>query len=80
MITAKDKTYIKDIAYKTADDFLHAISYGGELYNAFKQNFVFRGHSSDNYKLLPSVLRDNQYYKKYGAKDISDEQKVFAVT
>ena len=80
MISAKENTYIKDIAYKTADDFLHAISYGGELYNAFKQNFVFRGHSSDNYKLLPSVMRDNQYYQKYGDKNITEELKYLAVT
>lgn len=80
MISAKEKTYIKDIAYKTADDFLHAISYGGDLYNAFERNFVFRGHSSDKYKLLPVVLRDNLYYKKYSVKNLTEELKVYGVT
>lgn len=39
--------YIKDIEFKTADDFLKAISYGGELHKAF-----------DQYLLLPYLLRE----------------------
>ena len=80
MIKTENRAYIINKHYNTADDFLHAISYGGELYNAFERNFVFRGHSSDKYKLLPVVLRENQYYKKYGTKDITEELKVYAVT
>ena len=80
MIKTENRAYIIEKHYNTADDFLHAISYKGELYNAFERNFVFRGHSSDKYELLPVVLRDNLYYKKYGTKDITEELKVYAAT
>ena len=33
------------------------MSYGGELYKVFGRNFIFRGQSNDDYKLLPSALR-----------------------
>ena len=49
--------YIKDIEFKTADDFLRTISYGGELYNQLR-GCIFRGHYSDNYELVPSLLRE----------------------
>lgn len=49
--------YIKDIHYQTADAFLKAISYGGELYNVFDYKFIFRGHDSDKYELTPYLLR-----------------------
>lgn len=80
MIKTENRAYIIDKHYNTADDFLHAISYEGELHKAFERNFVFRGHSSDKYELLPVVLRDILYFKKHGFKDISDKQKAFAAT
>ena len=79
MIKTDNRDYIKDIAFETADEFLHAISFGGELYKLFDRNFIFRGHSSDQYKLLPFVLRENQYYRKYGFdKNMSKELFVLA--
>ena len=80
MIKTENRAYIKDLSYDNADSFLRDVSYGGKLYDLFDNNFIFRGHSSDKYKLLPVVLRDNQYYKKYGVKDITEELKVYAVT
>ena len=53
---AGDLKYIKDIEFKTADDFLKAISYGGELYKALDHKFIFRGHFSDKYQLLPYLF------------------------
>ena len=50
MIQTENRQYIKDIAYQTADEFLHDISYGGKLYKLFERNFIFRGHSSNKYK------------------------------
>ena len=47
-------------SYDDADSFLKNITYGGELYDYFfTGDFVFRGHKSISYKLIPSVLRDN---------------------
>lgn len=62
MITTDDRDYIKDIHYNTAEEFLQSISYGGELYKIFNNNFIFRGHSSDKYKLLPTALRRYLFY------------------
>jgi hypothetical protein len=40
------------------EEFIHPISYGGELFKIFeKGQFVFRGHASDKYALIPSALR-----------------------
>lgn len=80
MIKTENRAYLVDKHFDKADDFLHAICYGGELYNAFERDFVFRGHSSDKYELLPTVLRDNLYYKKYGVKDLTDKLKYIAAT
>lgn len=55
---AGSEKYIKEIDYKTADDFLKAISYGGDLHKELDHKFIFRGHSSDKYQLLPYLLRE----------------------
>lgn len=47
-------------SYEDSDSFLKDIIYGGKLYNHFfSGDFVFRGHQSSSYKLVPSVLRNN---------------------
>ncbi len=53
---------IKRFAYHKGEtkDFLKSISYGGEFYNLFKNNFLFRGHSMSSYELKPSALRDKK--------------------
>lgn len=61
MLTTENRKYIKDIHFETADEFLKSISYGGDLYNSLGNNWIFRGHSSDKYMLLPSALRYNMY-------------------
>lgn len=70
---------VKRVKYRKNEtlDFIHSISYGGELYNTFNNGFIFRGHSSSIYKLLPSALRkegmigtnlikSDEYIKIYG--------------
>ena len=59
MISTTNLTYIKDIEYNNASEFLTSLSYEGELYKVFGKNFIFRGQSDHNYKLLPSALRGN---------------------
>lgn len=61
---------IKDIQFNSADEFLHAISYGGQLYPLNCSQYIFRGHSFSWYNLIPSSLRDditylNPYAKKW---------------
>ena len=80
MLTTKDKKYIKDIHFDTADDFLKSISYGGSLYNSFENCFVFRGHSSDKYLLLPSALRHNMYDDIYPNALKNGENALFSVS
>ncbi len=40
------------------DGFLKAISPNGELYHLLCGRYVFRGHSSEKWKLIPSALRE----------------------
>ena len=60
---------IQEIQFNSADEFLHAISYGGQLYALNSSGYIFRGHSFSRYKLIPSSLREditylNPYTKK----------------
>ena len=81
MIITKNLTYINDLSYETVEEFLHDISYGGKLYNIFDDNFIFRGHSSDGYKLRSLVQRTIPYFEKYGYnEDISQNLFYFAHT
>ncbi len=59
MLHIQDSPYIKTIHYENADDFLKAISYKGELYNLFDKQYIYRGHSTDEYELIPTALRGN---------------------
>ena len=80
MINAKDSKYIKNIHFASAKDFLKAISFDGELYKLFNENFIFRGHSTDEYELKPSALRD-LLSKQYNKVDWKNLNKVgFAVS
>ena len=57
MLATDNRTYIEDIHFETAEELLKSISYGGDLYKILDENFIFRGHSSDKYRLLPTALR-----------------------
>lgn len=59
MLHVQDSPYIKAIHFENADDFIAAISYKGELYNLFDEHYIFRGHSTDKYELIPTALRGN---------------------
>ena len=54
-----ESKYIRDMHFSTAADFLKSIAYGGELYGILNKSFIYRGHYSDKYKLVPYALRDN---------------------
>lgn len=73
-----DSAYIKEIRYEEADSLLKAISYGGELYSVLSKHFVFRGHFSDKYLLLPYALRDGMMDDFYCSRDYEDERVVLA--
>lgn len=81
MVLTKERTYLEDLSYDNAEGFLRDISYGGKLYDIFNENFIFRGHSTDKYKLISSVQRINPYFEKYGyKKNTSKEFIAFAHT
>ena len=51
---------VQYIEYKKIEEFLVDVSYGGKIYQLFLNgNFVFRGHASNQYKLIPTALRPN---------------------
>jgi len=52
-----DSMYIKEVRYDDAKSVLLAINYGGELYDALSNDFIYRGHYSEKYLLLPYALR-----------------------
>ncbi len=65
MLNAINEKYINSIHFKTADEFLNSICYGGDLYKTFDSKFIFRGHSSDKYSLLPTALRQYMFDEVY---------------
>lgn len=73
MIVTKDRRYVKDISFDSSDDFLKAISYGGDLYFLQQQPYyIFRGHESDKYRLLPTSLRDYLFLNEIDPKEIDE--------
>ncbi len=54
---------VKEIKCESVKDFIQKISYGGELYNLIDSRYIYRGESSDKYKLIPSALRDKQNHE-----------------
>lgn len=75
MISAEHKEYIVDIHFASAEDFLKEISYKGALYNTINDDFIYRGHSTDSYLLLPSSLRKEpieEYSDEAGNKNVFD--------
>lgn len=58
--------YINTIKYDNCGKFLNDILPGNKLWNSISDR-IFRGESSDSYKLLPGSLRDNatERFKKF---------------
>lgn len=82
MITVKDSEYIVSISYENAEDFLKSISYKGDLYDKLSNgNFVFRGHSTDEYKLLPTALRPYFAYNETERNSLLSEsdKKLYSI-
>lgn len=52
---------VKEIKCESVKDFIQKISYGGELYNLIDSRYIYRGESSDKYKLIPSALREQNH-------------------
>ena len=52
-----DSIYINEVRYDDAKSVLWAINYGGELYDALSKDFIYRGHYTEKYLLLPYALR-----------------------
>lgn len=49
---------VQYIEYTNVDNFLKDVSYGGKLYKLFIHgHFAYRGHASNQYKLIPTALR-----------------------
>lgn len=80
MLITEDRKYIKDIAFNNAEDFLKAISYGGELYFLQQRYFIFRGHESDKYKLIPTALRDYLFLRSINPKTIDESALAAGIT
>lgn len=80
MLVTEDRKYIRDIAFDSAENFLKAISYGGELYFLQQSYYIFRGHESDKYKLLPTALRDYLFLDELSSKEVDDKAIALGLT
>ena len=52
---------VKEIKCDSVKDFIQRISYGGDLYKLIDSRYIYRGESSDKYKLIPSALREKNH-------------------
>ena len=71
-----DSACIKEVRYDDAKSLLCAINYGGELYDALSRDFIYRGHYSEKFLLLPYALRPGVVDASHPGMDYKDE-KVF---
>ncbi len=51
---------VEHVECKTAREFVEAISPIGPHFGSKNDLFIFRGHGDDNYKLVPSALREDK--------------------
>ena len=79
MLKVNDSPYIKAFHYNSADEFIKDISYKGRLYNLFDEHFIFRGHSTDKYELIPTALRGNLVLDTVNINELNfNEKKILA--
>ena len=71
-----DSKYISEVRYDDAPSLLRAINYGGELYDVLSKDFIYRGHYSEKYLLLPYALRPGVMDAFHPGMDYEDD-KVF---
>lgn len=78
---------VEHIQCKTAREFIEAISPIGQHFKSTNDVWIFRGHGDDNYKLVPSALREEKFnelhelahtkssitHSKIPSNDISEE-------
>lgn len=77
-VPQEGKPLIETIRYKSADDFLNDISYGGTLYNRMNRMMVFRGLQSGTFELIPSAIRRRIVMANQdGSEYVEDEKAPF---
>lgn len=76
-------TVVRHYRFDKFEDFVSSIEYNGELYPLFTMgNFIFRGHASEKYELVPSALRSDNKEKfkqialAYGDDDTEYHQAI----
>ena len=52
---------VKEIKCESVKDFIKKISYKGKWYGLVGKRYIYRGESSDKYKLIPSALREQNH-------------------
>lgn len=75
MLNIKESPYIKELHFKNAEEFIQAISFGGQLYTLFDEHYIFRGHSTDVYELKPSALRGYLAFNNRTLKQFDTEEE-----
>lgn len=74
-----DVKIIREIIVKSYDDFVEIVSASGTLFHLMQQGYVFRGHSSSSYELLPSVLRKEKKEELWsfcGGKPVDNQSEL----
>lgn len=74
-----DSKYISEVRYDDAKSLLRAFNYGGEMYETLSRDFLYRGHYSEKYLLLPYALRPGVMDTFHPEIDYEDE-RVFMAT
>ena len=74
----KKTPVVQYVEYSKIEDFIRDISYGGSLYELFmNDNYAFRGHASDKYKLIPAALRpeSRKRFNQFALSGDDEEKK-----
>ncbi|WP_462350603.1 FRG domain-containing protein [Fusobacterium varium] len=62
---------VEEKAFKTSEELLKEISLTGK-YEFLMNNYLFRGQSNSEYKLIPSSLRENSFKKIFPERTLED--------
>jgi len=73
-----DSKYILEVCYDDAASLLRAINYGGEMYDTLSRDFIYRGHYSEKYLLLPYALRSGVMEAFLPGMDLEDGRAFIA--
>ena len=55
---------VEEVTCSSVEEFIQRISYNGDLYRLLNGKYIYRGEPSDQFKLIPSALRDGENHEQ----------------